>query len=216
MAKQRFQGKLYKVPKTALFTKEVKVSQKGVSISKAHISGINPITGELYVDIKINGVLHRQKSIQMAENLRKEALRTATNINKKVTKGEITKYQAKQQIKTKLSTDGGVYGMAKRNIFIDNLLKKSGVNMTDSLTKYLKGRPDLINKLKSVTTGLKGMSKNDFESFYAMFSDSIKDFTDFYRRIQASGDVTQYEEMLEYNLDTLLDNIREFKSLKRR
>lgn len=215
MPKQRFQGKLVKVPKTALFTKEVKVSQKGVSISKAHVSEINPATGQMYVDITINGSKFHNVTIQMAENLRKEALRTATNVQRQVKKGNITKMEAKQTIKTKLTTDGGVYGMAKRNIFIDNLLKKSGINMTDTLTKYIKGRPDLVNKLREVTAGLKGMTKNDFETFYQINSDSIKDFTDYYRRIQSAGDVTKYEELLERNLDTLLDNIREYKSMKR-
>lgn len=205
-----------RVPKTALFTKPVYVKDKGVAISKAKVVDRDFNGDILTVSIKIDNKLYIVTP-SMAEKMRRQALIIANknlrNYGTKVynKKGELETIKVNKKVRNiirqKTEKGGSIYNYTKNTIFIDNILRKSGITINDTMLKYIKGNSELESVFNKVIKNLKKMNNEEFDKFYSAYKEEFKDFSNFYKQIQEQGEVGNLENGLMDNLNTLLENL---------
>ena len=205
-----------RVPKIALYTKPVYVKDKGVAISKAKVVDRDFNGDILTVSIKIDGKLYIVTP-SMAEKMRRQALTIANkNIRKYGTKvynekGELETIKVNKKVRNiirqKTEKGGSIYNYTKNTIFIDNILRKSGITISDTMLKYIKGNSELESVFNKVIKNLKKMNNEEFDNFYSVYKEEFKDFSNFYKLIQEKGEIGNLESGLMDNLNTLLENL---------
>ena len=205
-----------RVPKTALYTKPVYVKDKGVAISKAKVVDRDFNGDILTVSIKIDNKLYIVTP-SMAEKMRRQALIIANknlrNYGTKVynKKGELETIKVNKKVRNiirqKTEKGGSIYNYTKNTIFIDNILRKSGITINDTMLKYIKGNSELESVFNKVIKNLKKMNNEEFDKFYSAYKEEFKDFSNFYKQIQEQGEVGNLENGLMDNLNTLLENL---------
>ena len=142
--------------------------------------------------------------------IRKEALREANKVRRQISSGKITKKEGRAIMKREVISNPHLYDKSRQNLFIDNLLKKSGVNMTDTLSKYIKGKPELMDNLKFIRDNLRKLTKDEFDDFYKVYAQDFKDFSDYYRTVLAKAELGDMEVIVGENLKTLKDNLEAY------
>lgn len=205
-----------RVPKTALYTKPVYAKDKGVSITKAKVVERDANGEILQVTFKIDNRPFTTNP-SMAEKLRRQALTIANkNMRKYGTKvynkkGEVEKIKVNKKvreiIKQKTAIPTAMYNRQKRSIFIDNILRKSGITMNDTMKMYIQGNKDLEDLLNKVMEKLKQLDYDEFNEFYRANEQDFIDFSNFYEDIKKKGELGEYKNGLKKNLNTLLENL---------
>ena len=199
--------------KSALFTKPVYIKDRGINISKAKVLEVDGF-GKITMARVTIGDKDYVGTPTMLRELRKEALREANKVRRQISSGKITKKEGKSILRKNAFNNPQLYDKARQNMFIDNLLKKSGVNMTDTLSKYIKGKPEMMNNLKFIRDNLRKLTKDELNDFYKVYRPDFKDFSDYYKRIKEMAEVGYMEEFLDDNLKTLKDNLEAYLSTR--
>ena len=195
--------------KSALFTKPVYIKDRGINISKAKVLEVDGF-GKITMARVTIGDKDYVGTPTMLRELRKEALREANKVRRQISSGIITKKEGKSILRKDVFNNPQLYDKAKQNMFIDNLLKKSGVNMTDTLSKYIKGNPEMVNDLNFIRDNLRKLSKEELDNFYKVYRQDFKDFSDYYKRIREMAEVGYMEEFVGDNLKTLRGNLEAY------
>ena len=195
--------------KSALFTKPVYIKDRGINISKAKVLETDGFGRITMARITI-GDKDYVGTPNMLREIRKEALREANKVRRQVKSGKITKKEGKSILRKDVFNNPQLYDKAKQNMFIDNLLKKSGVNMTDTLSKYIKGNPEMVNDLNFIRDNLRKLTKEELDNFYKVYKQDFKDFSDYYKRIREMAEVGYMEEFVGDNLKTLRGNLEAY------
>ena len=199
--------------KSALFTKPVYIKDRGINISKAKILEVDGF-GKITMARVTIGDKDYVGTPTMLRELRKEALREANKVRRQVKSGKITKKEGRAIMKREVVSNPHLYDKSRQNLFIDNLLKKSGINMTDTLSKYIKGKPELMDNLNFIRDNLRKLTKDELNDFYKVYRQDFKDFSDYYKRIKEMAEVGYMEEFLDDNLKTLKDNLEAYLSTR--
>ena len=195
--------------KSALFTKPVYIKDRGINISKAKVLETDGF-GRITMARVTIGDKDYVGTPNMLREIRKEALREANKVRRQISSGKITKKEGKSILRKDVFNNPQLYDKAKQNMFIDNLLKKSGVNMTDTLSKYIKGKPEMMDDLKFIRDNLRKLTKEELDNFYKVYRQDFKDFSDYYKRIKEMAEVGYMEELVGDNLKTLKDNLEAY------
>ena len=195
--------------KSALFTKPVYIKDRGINISKAKVLEVDGF-GKITMARVTIGDKDYVGTPTMLRELRKEALREANKVRRQISSGKITKKEGKSILRKDVFNNPQLYDKAKQNMFIDNLLKKSGVNMTDTLSKYIKGNPEMVNDLNFIRDNLRKLTKEELDNFYKVYRQDFKDFSDYYKRIREMAEVGYMEEFVGDNLKTLRGNLEAY------
>ena len=199
--------------KSALFTKPVYIKDRGINISKAKVLEVDGF-GKITMARVTIGDKDYVGTPTMLRELRKEALREANKVRRQISSGKITKKEGKSILRKDVFNNPQLYDKAKQNMFIDNLLKKSGVNMTDTLYKYIKGKPELMDNLKFIRDNLRKLTRDEFDDFYKVYAQDFKDFSDYYRTVLAKAELGDMEVIVGENLKTLKDNLEAYLSTR--
>ena len=170
--------------KSALFTKPVYIKDRGINISKAKVLEVDGF-GKITMARVTIGDKDYVGTPTMLRELRKEALREANKVRRQVKSGKITKKEGRAIMKREVIRNPNLYDKSRQNLFIDNLLKKSGINMTDRLAEYVKGRPELTKDLTYIRDNLRKLTRDEFDDFYKVYAQDFKDFSDYYRTVLA-------------------------------
>ena len=195
--------------KSALFTKPVYIKDRGVNISKAKVLETDGF-GRITLARVTIGDKDYVGTPNMLREIRKEALREANKVRRQISSGKITKKEGKSILRKDVFNNPQLYDKAKQNMFIDNLLKKSGVNMTDTLSKYIKGNPDMVNDLNFIRDNLRKLTKEELDNFYKVYKQDFKDFSEYYKTIREMAEVGYMEEFVGDNLKTLRGNLEAY------
>ena len=195
--------------KSALFTKPVYIKDRGINISKAKVLEVDGF-GKITMARVTIGDKDYVGTPTMLRELRKEALREANKVRRQISSGKITKKEGKSILRKNAFNNPQLYDKARQNMFIDNLLKKSGVNMTDTLSKYIKGKPELMDNLKFIRDNLRKLTRDEFEDFYKVYRQDFKDFSDYYRTVLAKAELGDMEVIVGENLKILKDNLEAY------
>ena len=182
---------------------------RGINISKTKVLEVDGF-GKITMARVTIGDKHYVGTPTMLRELRKEALREANKVRRQISSGKITKKEGRAIMKREVVSNPQLYDKAKQNMFIDNLLKKSGVNMTDTLYKYIKGKPELMDNLKFIRDNLRKLTKDEFDDFYKVYAQDFKDFSDYYRKVLAKAELGDMEVIVGENLKTLKDNLEAY------
>lgn len=195
--------------KSALFIKPVYIKDRGINISKAKVLETDGF-GRITLARVTIGDKDYVGTPNMLREIRKEALREANKVRRQISSGKITKKEGKSILRKDVFNNPQLYDKAKQNMFIDNLLKKSGVNMTDTLSKYIKGNPEMVNDLNFIRDNLRKLTKEELDNFYKVYRQDFKDFSDYYKRIREMAEVGYMEEFVGDNLKTLRGNLEAY------
>ena len=199
--------------KSALFTKPVYIKDRGINISKAKILEVDGF-GKITMARMTIGDKDYVGTPNMLREIRKEALREANNVRRQIKSGKITKKEGKSILRKDVFNNPQLYNKAKQNMFIDNLLKKSGVSMTDTLSKYIEGKPEMMDNLKFIRDNLRKLTKDELNAFYKAYRPDFKDFSDYYRTVLAKAELGDMEVIVGENLKTLKDNLEAYLSTR--
>ena len=195
--------------KSALFTKPVYIKDRGINISKAKVLEVDGF-GKITMARVTIGDKDYVGTPTMLRELRKEALREANKVRRQISSGKITKKEGRAIMKREVVSNPHLYDKSRQNLFIDNLLKKSGINMTDRLAEYVKGRPELTKDLAYIRDNLRKLTKDEFDDFYKVYAQDFKDFSDYYRTVLAKAELGDMEVIVGENLKTLKDNLEAY------
>ena len=195
--------------KSALFTKPVYIKDRGINISKAKVLEVDGF-GKITMARVTIGDKDYVGTPNMLREIRKEALREANKVRRQISSGKITKKEGRAIMKREVVSNPHLYDKSRQNLFIDNLLKKSGINMTDRLAEYVKGRPELTKDLTYIRDNLRKLTKDEFDDFYKVYAQDFKDFSDYYRTVLAKAELGDMEVIVGENLKTLKDNLEAY------
>ena len=195
--------------KSALFTKPVYIKDRGINISKAKVLEVDGF-GKITMARVTIGDKDYVGTPNMLRELRKEALREANKVRRQISSGKITKKEGRAIMKREVVSNPHLYDKSRQNLFIDNLLKKSGINMTDRLAEYVKGRPELTKDLTYIRDNLRKLTKDEFDDFYKVYAQDFKDFSDYYRTVLAKAELGDMEVIVGENLRTLRSNLEAY------
>ena len=195
--------------KSALFTKPVYIKDRGINISKAKVLEVDGF-GKITMARVTIGDKDYVGTPTMLRELRKEALREANKVRRQIKSGKITKKEGRAIMKREVIRNPHLYDKSRQNLFIDNLLKKSGINMTDRLAEYVKGRPELTKDLTYIRDNLRKLTKDEFDDFYKVYAQDFKDFSDYYRTVLAKAELGDMEVIVGENLRTLRSNLEAY------